>query len=67
MVISQIAILNKTASPAPNDVQMLRLIDGKLVVRDGDGPQKDQPNEKQGRRNEFVRVGQTEIIGYAPC
>jgi hypothetical protein len=46
VVISQIAILNKTASPTPNDVQMLRLIDGKLVVRDGNDPEKDQPNEK---------------------
>jgi hypothetical protein len=46
VVISQIAILNKTASPAPDDVQMLRLIDGKLVVRDGNDPQKDQGNEK---------------------
>ena len=46
MVISQIAILNKTASPAPNDVQMLRLIDGKFVIRDGNDPQKDQRNEK---------------------
>jgi len=41
VVISQIAILNKTASPAPDDVQMLRLIGTKLVVGDGNDPQKD--------------------------
>jgi hypothetical protein len=45
---------------------MLRLIGAKPVVRDGDGPQKDQRNEKRGRGSEFVRVGQTEILGHAP-
>jgi len=38
-------------------VQMLRLIDSKIVVRDGNDPKNDQRNEKRSRRREFLRVG----------
>jgi len=44
----------------------LRLIGTKPVARDGKDPQKHHRNEEQGRRSQFVRVRQTEIIGDTP-
>ena len=66
VIIEQVAILNESARPSPDNVKMLRFIAVEPVVQDIYDPDQEHQREKNCCGDEFARPRQFEISRAAP-